>query len=137
MTKSKWTLIMVGLVMFVAAGGLSAAENGQRWSAEAAWAWYQKQPWLVGFNYIPATAINDEKGFQPRVRRAGQSCDSGLCSYEARRIWSASERSHVSKCPPLLAVMSRRDWSIRGAVRVHQPDCSNGLPVMQSMTDTQ
>src|ERR1700737_1935396 len=30
-----------------------------RWSEKAANQWYAKQPWLVGSNYIPATAIND------------------------------------------------------------------------------
>ena len=28
------------------------------WPAERAWQWYKGQPWLCGFNYIPATAIN-------------------------------------------------------------------------------
>src|SRR5215469_16784165 len=29
-----------------------------RWSAQAANAWYARQPWLIGANYIPASAIN-------------------------------------------------------------------------------
>ena len=29
-----------------------------RWSEKQANDWYRKQPWLVGANYIPATAIN-------------------------------------------------------------------------------
>lgn len=33
------------------------ANTGQ-WSKEMAWAWYNRQPWLCGFNYIPATTIN-------------------------------------------------------------------------------
>ena len=31
---------------------------GTRWTAEEAWAWYEQQGWLCGFNYIPASAIN-------------------------------------------------------------------------------
>ena len=31
----------------------------QRWPEERANAWYQQQPWLVGSNFIPATAINE------------------------------------------------------------------------------
>src|SRR5436305_11293481 len=34
------------------------------WSAEVANAWYAKQPWLVGGNYIPATAINELEMWQ-------------------------------------------------------------------------
>jgi hypothetical protein len=30
-----------------------------RWTETAANAWYAKQPWLVGSNFIPATAINE------------------------------------------------------------------------------
>ena len=36
----------------------------RRWSAEQANAWYAKQPWLVGSNYIPATASNELEMWQ-------------------------------------------------------------------------
>jgi len=39
------------------AGGSRATEGQVPLSAEAAWTWYNHQPWIVGFNYIPATAI--------------------------------------------------------------------------------
>jgi hypothetical protein len=35
-----------------------------RWTESAANAWYAKQPWLVGSNYIPATAINELEMWQ-------------------------------------------------------------------------
>ena len=35
-----------------------------RWSVEKANAWYAKQPWLVGCNYIPANAINQIEMWQ-------------------------------------------------------------------------
>ena len=34
------------------------AADANRWPAEKARQWYRSQPWLCGFNYIPATAIN-------------------------------------------------------------------------------
>ena len=34
------------------------------WSAEQAWDWYRSQPWLVGCNYIPNTAINQLEMWQ-------------------------------------------------------------------------
>ncbi|RYF86781.1 MAG: hypothetical protein EOO00_12940, partial [Chitinophagaceae bacterium] len=37
--------------------GLSQ-DSTLRWSEQKAWDWYNKQPWLCGFNYIPAYAIN-------------------------------------------------------------------------------
>ncbi len=48
---------------------LSAAESGNppvpgRWTAERAWEWYGKQPWLVGCNFLPSTAVNDVQMWQ-------------------------------------------------------------------------
>ncbi|HEX5154499.1 MAG TPA: cellulase family glycosylhydrolase [Parafilimonas sp.] len=37
---------------------LSAQNSAQRWSEQKANEWYKQQPWLCGFNYIPAYAIN-------------------------------------------------------------------------------
>ena len=39
-------------------------EISDRWSIEKARAWYDKQPWLVGCNYIPANAINQMEMWQ-------------------------------------------------------------------------
>jgi hypothetical protein len=35
-----------------------------RWTQQAANAWYEQQPWLVGANYIPASAINQLEMWQ-------------------------------------------------------------------------
>ncbi|MBT3194813.1 MAG: cellulase family glycosylhydrolase [Verrucomicrobia bacterium] len=35
-----------------------------RWSVEQARQWYAKQPWLVGCNFLPSTAINQVEMFQ-------------------------------------------------------------------------
>ena len=43
---------------------LSNAFAQPRWSEKAASDWYAKQPWLVGSNYIPATAINELEMWQ-------------------------------------------------------------------------
>ncbi len=54
-------------VLFAIAIGFSlqlAAQSAPRWTAEKANAWYQQQPWLVGANYIPASAINELEMWQ-------------------------------------------------------------------------
>src|SRR4051812_24675500 len=38
--------------------------QGQKWTEQAARDWYARQPWLVGANYIPATAINELEMWQ-------------------------------------------------------------------------
>jgi len=52
-------LICCGCSMVSAAGGASG-----RWSEKKAGDWYAKQPWLVGCNFIPSTAINQLEMWQ-------------------------------------------------------------------------
>lgn len=52
--------------LFCAALMLTISAHGQspRWTPAAAADWYAKQPWLVGSNYIPSTAINELEMWQ-------------------------------------------------------------------------
>ena len=56
---SRALLLIASLLMLAAA----PAPAG-RWSEAKANEWYAKQPWLVGSNYIPATAINELEMWQ-------------------------------------------------------------------------
>src|ERR1700749_879729 len=40
------------------------AQHLPRWTEAQANAWYDKQPWLVGANYVPSDAINELEMFQ-------------------------------------------------------------------------
>jgi len=53
-------------LLLLAIGGLLSLPAGcrERWSEPQANAWYQRQPWLVGANYIPANAINQLEMWQ-------------------------------------------------------------------------
>ena len=42
----------------------SVALGAERWSPEQANEWYAKQPWLVGCNFLPSTAINQLEMWQ-------------------------------------------------------------------------
>ena len=53
-----------GGCFFVLLGLSSGAAQPARWTAEGANRWYAEQPWLVGSNYIPATAINQLEMWQ-------------------------------------------------------------------------
>ncbi len=52
---------LVGLLLLASAGAFAQQE---RWSERSAAGWYVAQPWLVGSNYIPATAINQLEMWQ-------------------------------------------------------------------------
>ena len=50
--------------LLLGAGLLPLSAQGQRWSEAQAQQWYKTQPWLVGANYNPATAINELEMWQ-------------------------------------------------------------------------
>lgn len=64
--KSKlFILILAGLTLNVAAfAQVKVIAQDKVWSAEKASEWYKKQPYLVGANYIPASAINQLEMWQ-------------------------------------------------------------------------
>lgn len=51
--------------LFLLLQALLAAAQDNRWSEDKANAWYAKQPWLVGANFIPSDAINQLEMWQP------------------------------------------------------------------------
>jgi hypothetical protein len=56
---------IVFLIAWFALVSLSGDAQTPRWPEGKAQAWYDQQPWLVGANYIPATAINELEMWQP------------------------------------------------------------------------
>ncbi len=58
----------VGFLLFIAVCLWTAlpcqAAEGARWTEAQAKAWYEKQPWLVGCNFSPSTAINQLEMWQ-------------------------------------------------------------------------
>ena len=63
---SRWTKFFCASAGTLALGVLFSAPAiaQDRWSEKAAADWYAKQPWLVGSDYIPATAINELEMWQ-------------------------------------------------------------------------
>ncbi|MCP5537363.1 MAG: cellulase family glycosylhydrolase [Akkermansiaceae bacterium] len=65
MSRSTLTALALVLLLFPARGKSAEVEQVPgRWPAQKARAWYDAQPWLVGCNYIPATAINQLEMWQ-------------------------------------------------------------------------
>jgi hypothetical protein len=73
-----------------------------KWTAEAAWAWLGKQPWWLGFNYVPSTAVNTTEFWQaatfdlPTIRRElGWAADAGFNAcrvFIQELVWEADPR---------------------------------------------
>ncbi len=56
--KRKVLLTLTALLL-VPLAKLYAADAPERWAAEKANEWYAVQPWIVGCNFLPSTAVND------------------------------------------------------------------------------
>jgi hypothetical protein len=52
------------IALAILTASLKAQESSPRWSESKANDWYQHQPWLVGSNFLPATAINELEMWQ-------------------------------------------------------------------------
>ena len=59
--KFKLLLALAGSALTIVAGPANAREI---WTEDEAYAWYEEQPWLVGANYNPASAINQFEMWQ-------------------------------------------------------------------------
>ena len=59
--------IIIATVMTVISIGTSSAVARERWTAAEASAWYERQPWIVGSNYLPATAVNSLEMWQTQT----------------------------------------------------------------------
>jgi hypothetical protein len=57
MPRTRLSVLLIAII-------LTATLHAQRWSEDQANAWYAKQPWLVGANYVPSNAINQLEMFQ-------------------------------------------------------------------------
>jgi hypothetical protein len=53
-------IIVLVLLILIAGGAFTTGAHAQtaRWSDQKANSWYAQQPWLVGSNYVPKSAIN-------------------------------------------------------------------------------
>jgi hypothetical protein len=56
------TLAALAIGLALTTGG--AETQADRWPAAKAWQWYRAQPWLVGCNFLPSTAVNDVEMWQ-------------------------------------------------------------------------
>src|SRR3954471_16916596 len=63
MMKVRQLLFSLLLVLLCSHSQLLDAQTA-RWTEAKANAWYQQQPWLVGSNYVPKSAINQLEMWQ-------------------------------------------------------------------------
>lgn len=87
------------------------------WTAEQANAWYAKQPWLVGSNYLPSYAINQLEMWQPetfdlRAIDRELAAARGLGMNTARvflhdLLWESDRDGFIRRLDAFLAIAER------------------------------
>jgi hypothetical protein len=108
-----------------------------RWDRDQAFTWYQRQPWLVGCNYIPSTAINQLEMFQADTfdpltiaRELGWAAGIGYNTvrvYLHDLLWEQDANGFQSRIDKTLEIAS--GYGIR-TVFVLFDDCWNANPAL-------
>ena len=63
---------MISILIAMALSATAAFPQTTRWSEQKANEWYTQQPWLVGSNYVPKSAINELEMWQEATFDPGQ-----------------------------------------------------------------
>jgi hypothetical protein len=110
-----------------------------RWPAAKAVDWYEAQPWLVGCNYIPSTAVNQlemwqEPTFDPITidRELGWAAGLGFNTvrvYLHDLVWSARPYTFKARIERFLQIASDRGIRV---MLVLFDDCWNDSPKLGS-----
>ena len=119
-------------------GHARAEENAgapERWSHEKAWEWYVREPWLVGFNYVPSTACNTTEWWQAETfdpetidRELGWAADVGFNTTRAFvqfLVWKHDPEGFKQRFDRFLALAAKHKIRV---MPVLFDDCAFGEP---------
>lgn len=98
------------------------SNGAERWTPERAWQWYNKQPWLCGFNYVPANDISYTEmwmdyGFDSKVidrelalaQNTGFNCLRVVLSYV---VWKGDRDGFLKRYDDFLAICARHNLRV-------------------------
>lgn len=110
-----WPICLASIIfIFIPASGSPANEP---WSIARANEWYAHQPWIVGANFIPSTAINQLEMWQPDTfdlptidRELGRAQSLGMNSMRVflhNLLWKQDSASFLNRMDQFLAVADK------------------------------
>jgi hypothetical protein len=115
-------LMVVLLLMGCRTASREVDMTRPQWTADQANAWYAQQPWLVGCNFIPSTAINQLEMWQAETwdpvtinRELGWAADLGFTSirvYLHDLPWSQDPEGFLQRIDEFLAIAERHDIGV-------------------------
>lgn len=114
---NKTLRIFGGLAIVLGLAFLDAAKARELWSPETARAWHDNQPWLVGCNFIPSTAINqlemwqaDSFDAQTIDRELGWARDLGFNSVRVflhHLLWEQDSKGFLERIDQFLQIADK------------------------------
>jgi hypothetical protein len=123
------TVMIAVLLINVSSGAQSPSDSdhggefmGKRWSEEQAKEWYEKQPWLVGCNFLPSTAVNSTDMWQQETfdvetidRELGWAEDLGFNSIRVflqYLVWEADPVGQKERMERFLGIADRHGITV-------------------------
>ena len=110
---------LAGILISMTTGQAKARD---RWTAKKANAWHTKQPWRVGCNFNPSTAINQLEMWQADSfdtktidRELGWAADLGLNSmrvYLHNLLWTQDAKGFLKRVDRFLAIADKHGINI-------------------------
>ena len=107
----------------------------RRWTREQAWKWYKQQPWIVGFNYVPSTAVNTTEFWSPESfdpdtidRELGWAAGLGFNTcrvFVQYLVWKHDPKGLIQRLDRFLALADKHKLS---TTLVLFDDCAFGDP---------
>lgn len=107
----------VGCVLAVLAVLITTARAQQRWTEAEANAWYARQPWLVGADFLPSTAINELEMWQAATfdpttidRELGWAEGAGMNTMRVflhNLVWEQDPKGFTERINTFLTIAAR------------------------------
>ena len=115
---SNFAVKVVAWLSMLALGVVAQAQTMQaRWTEAQASAWYDRQPWLVGANYIPSDAINELEMFQVATfnpalndKELGMAESIGMNTMRVflqDQLWTNDQEGFKKRLDEFLAIAAR------------------------------
>jgi hypothetical protein len=107
--------ILLAFAMMASSANAQSVET--HWTEARANAWYEKQPWLVGANYVPSDAINELEMFQPATfnpelndRELGLAESAGMNTIRVflqDQLWTSDPDGFIKRLDTFLGIAAR------------------------------
>lgn len=117
-------IIIVGSICLMLATITAASTQAgpAKWTEQQANAWYEKQPWIFGFNFVPSTAVNDteiwqKETFDPKTIDRELAWAEGL-GYTSCRVfvqyivWKADPKGLKQRFTQFLEIAAKHRISV-------------------------